>query len=390
MKKKITLGALIALIVMLYLSQNLIIDKFFSVSIQLLKPNDSFNETNMSPKPDYSKNEYWATLPTRNDESDIVPEGITANKNNGNAPVDVFYIHGTGFTSGNSWTSPIDNQSATAENTRFSLANEASIFNGCCNIYAPRYREASLFTYISVGGEERDRILTAVYPDIVSAFEYYLKNFNNNRPFIIVSHSQGTHHAMKLVKEVIDPSPLANKLVAAYLIGGIMKPVSHRYIESLKAISACENAQETGCIIHWDTYGIGGSQRLFQSKETPLCTTPLTWTTNEKLASRDLHLGSAPISGSYSMKFYGADKAPKIHFNPPTAITTEFTHAQCKEGMLYVADLANTEYAKLGSMSDKSYHGIDLPLFHLNIRQNVQLRIENYFSDLTVKEENTP
>jgi len=364
----------------LYLSKNSIIDKAFDVSIQMLKPDGEFNEANMFATPDYSKNESWATLPARNDESDLVPEGIIASSNNGDAPVNVFYIHGTGFTSGQSWASPIDKHSATAENSRFSLANEASLFNGCCNIYAPRYREASIFTYISVNGNERDRILAAVYPDIARSFDYFLKNFNNNKPFIIVSHSQGTHHAMTLVKEVIDASPLAKKLVAAYMIGGIMKPVSYEYINSLKTISACENATDINCIIHWDTYGIGGAERIFKSKETALCTNPLTWTTDEKMAHKELHLGAAEISGAYTMNLYGADKAQNIKFSPPKPVTTGFTHAQCKEGILYVADLSATEYAKLGSMKDKSYHGIDLPLFHMNIRQNVQARIKHYMN----------
>jgi len=364
----------------LYLSKNSIFDKSFDISIQMLKPDGNFNEANMFANPDYSKNESWVTLPARNDESDIVPEGIIASSNNGDAPVNVFYIHGTGFTSGQSWTSPIDKHSATAENSRFSLANEASLFNGCCNIYAPRYREASIFTYISVNGNERDRILAAVYPDIARSFDYFLKNFNNNKPFIIVSHSQGTHHAMTLVKEVIDASPLAKKLVAAYMIGGIMKPVSYEYINSLKSISACENATDINCIIHWDTYGIGGAERIFKSKETALCTNPLTWSTDDKMANKELHLGAAEISGAYTMNFYGADKAQNIKFSPPKSVTTGFTHAQCKEGILYVADLSATEYAKLGIMKDKSYHGIDLPLFHMNIRQNVQARIKHYMN----------
>ena len=38
------------------------------------------------------------------------------------------------------------------------------------------------------------------------AFQYFLENFSKGRPFIIASHSQGTHHAIRLLKEEIDGS----------------------------------------------------------------------------------------------------------------------------------------------------------------------------------------
>ena len=32
-----------------------------------------------------------------------------------------------------------------------------------------------------------------------AAFQYYLEHYNNGRPFIIASHSQGTYHAKRLI-----------------------------------------------------------------------------------------------------------------------------------------------------------------------------------------------
>ena len=371
----------------LFIPRDTLFNKVFSLSIQLLQPSKRFEAENMVQQLDYSKGQHWASLPQRNDESDFLPEGVKTNQNDGDAAVDVFYIHGTGYTNGQFWTSPITMNSATAENTRFSLANEASIFNGCCNIFAPRYREASLFSYIAVDRAERERIMASVYPDIAKAFDYYLQHLNNNRPFIIASHSQGTHHAMRLIKELIDNSNLASKMIAAYLIGGIIKPVTYPYLNSLKQISACAKANDIGCIIHWDTFGEGGSERVFKSKDKALCTNPLTWTTGPKVAESQYHLGAAAISGAYTMKFYGSDDIDPILFQSQVKVTQGVTQAQCRDGTLYVRDLSDTEYSKLGSMKDKSYHGIDLPLFHMNIRQNVKVRIEHYLLNSRVNKE---
>ena len=272
-------------------------------------------------------------------------------------------------------------ESATADNARFSLANEASIFNGCCNIYAPHYREATLFVYAAVDSKERHRILDSVYLDIAKAFDYFLLHLNKNKPFIIVSHSQGTHHALKLVKEVVDVSSLADKMVAAYMIGGAVKPVSYEYLNTLKNISACKEAKETACIIYWDTYGVGGTDILFKSEERALCTNPLTWKVDEQLAERKLHLGAAPISGAYTMKFYGDDSSEQVSFKSQGALMPAYTRAQCQDGILYVDDMSATKYNDLGSMEDHNLHGVNFPLFHMNIRQNVQLRINHFFND---------
>jgi hypothetical protein len=44
------------------------------------------------------------------------------------------------------------------------MANQASAYNGCCNVYAPRYRQANIFAYFR---GNRDEVL---------AFDYFLEH----------------------------------------------------------------------------------------------------------------------------------------------------------------------------------------------------------------------
>ena len=69
------------------------------------------------------------------------------------------------------------------------LLNQASVFNACCRIYAPRYRQASL------GGLNNDAALDLAYTDVARAFRHFAAHANHGRPIIIASHSQGTNHA---------------------------------------------------------------------------------------------------------------------------------------------------------------------------------------------------
>ena len=66
--------------------------------------------------------------------------------------------------------------------------------------------------------------------------------------FIIASHSQGSTHAQRLLKDFFDAKPLQKKLVAAYVIG---MAIPKNYFTDLKP---CTDAAQTGCIIGWRTY----------------------------------------------------------------------------------------------------------------------------------------
>ena len=72
--------------------------------------------------------------------------------------------------------------------------------------------------------------LDFAYQDVKAAFEYYLKHYNNGRPIIIASHSQGTWHAESLLHDYFEnDSTLRKRLVAAYLIGGWVKKRVQKY-----------------------------------------------------------------------------------------------------------------------------------------------------------------
>ena len=75
-----------------------------------------------------------------------------------------------------------------------------------------------------------------------------MKNFNDNKPFIIASHSQGTVHAKRLISEFIDGKELQNKLIAAYLVGIKVKE------NEFKDIKPMNSPDETGGFVSWNSY----------------------------------------------------------------------------------------------------------------------------------------
>ena len=97
------------------------------------------------------------------------------------------------------------------------LLSQAARFTGQCRVFAPLYRQVTLPTY---NDPSIDAYLEESYVDVAAAFDYFLKTIGN-RPFVVISHSQGSHLIRRLLQRRIDPDPaLRARLIVGLLIGG--------------------------------------------------------------------------------------------------------------------------------------------------------------------------
>ncbi len=324
--------------------------------------------------PDYADAASWAALPGKPGPAGLVPAGVAPSP--ADPKVDVFFIHPTGYMNGADWNSPLDADSQTEENTRWMMANQASAFNGCCAIYAPRYREASIFRYVGAKPELFKKAGDFAYADVDRAFSYFLEHYSKGRPFIIASHSQGTEHGFNLIKRRIDGTPLAQRLVAAYLIGG---GITDKAVDALKTVHACASPTDLHCVIHWATYGEGATPVRTDTKDKLLCVNPLTWLRDGPLAPAALNKGSVPSSGRFQIKFWGSDRSSGVQFPPLAAPLKGHTTAACRGGFLFAQDQKGSEFNRLAIVG-KNYHGLDYPLFAMDIRENAQARVAAYLA----------
>lgn len=176
----------------------------------------------LTPPPvDYSLPSSWAALPASEDGADVALAELPATDQT-TAAADVFYLHPTTFM-GPGWNGPIDTPEIIEATARGGTLIQASAFNACCAIYAPRYRQAhgKAFVEPSPSGQ---RAIEIAYADVAAAFDAFLQRYNHGRPFILAGHSQGTVLATRLLREKIWPSAVKGRLVAAYLIGGPLTP----------------------------------------------------------------------------------------------------------------------------------------------------------------------
>ena len=355
------------------LTMDLAYDYFFSGPKHSFDPNDAVKQL------DYSKNSSWAALPFAEDEADMIPEGEKGIDQK-NAPADVFFVHPTGYLKGDHWTDPLEEKSTTKENTQWMMANQASAYNGCCSIYAPHYRQASIYSYFG-SDEVRDEVHGFVYQDVKKSFEYFINNFSNGRPFIIASHSQGTHHSIRLLEEEIDSSDLYPRMVGAYIIGGT---IPKNRMNKMSNIKVCESAEQLGCLVHWDTLNVTQLNKKMPIYENNICVNPITWKNEGSLSELQDAKGAVHVSGEFNLEFSGDDGPTDEIFTPLEAPIKQYVQAQCKNGALFASDQTGTRFQTF-SGSSGNYHGLDYALFYMDIRENAKLKVSTYLNSLEEK-----
>lgn len=309
--------------------------------------NYSFKSENGAP--DYSDLQYWAAHPGKWDPSDSVP--LPFRNEPVDSSVDVFFIHPTTYTEKmSSDNALIDDDYVNAKTDYSTILYQASVFNKSCRVFSPRYRQASIKMFFEKDIEKRSMAFETAYDDIVKAFEYYLSHWNNGRPIIIASHSQGSMLAERLLKDFFENKALSKKLVVAYIAGW---PVPKEYFTSLKM---CSDSLQTGCICSWRTLRNGYVPEFLKNENgNSYVTNPLTWTTDSVYASKTLNKGSV------------LKKFNKVY--------KRTTDAQISNGFLYVR---KPKFPWSFMYFTKNYHIGDINLFYLNIRENVDQRIRSF------------
>jgi hypothetical protein len=317
--------------------------------------NTGFSNSPIPPPPNYSQPTYWAALPTKKDAADSVPKKSNLIDLQANAQVDVFFIYPTIFTKKPTnqyvWNADVNDQALNREIQVSTILNQATVFNGSCKIYAPYYRQAHLYAFYTSNKEDAVNALDMAYEDVKNAFEYFLKNYNQGRPIIIASHSQGSLHGVRLIREYFDGKELQKQLVAAYLIGRAIKPDAFQYIKPT------EKPDETGVWATWNTVGRNYVPFNYETYyKGSVCINPLLWNSSETYVPNQLNKGGVAF---------------KFTFAP------QLSDAQNQQNMLWV-NRPNIKGSWL--VKNKSWHRADYNFFYMNIRENVALRIDKFLA----------
>lgn len=330
-----------------------------------------FSAMSAPPPPDYGRAESWAATPWQPGASIAVPANIDGPARS--ADVDVFYIHPTTDRSTQRWNQPLSDQEVNAWTDASVIARQAGVFNGCCRIFAPRYRQATRLAFTNMAGDGQ-KAFDLAYGDVRRAFDLYMKRDNAGRPFILVGHSQGASHLMRLLADRIDGSPVRDRMVAAYVVGVNLSEGD--FPRTYKTLSICAKPADTGCVIAWNAVtpetdlalmGKANAQRFVTlygdvPGQTPVCVNPLTFDRDRPAAPATDSLGAVP----------GDPGTGPLRATMPGSVA-----ARCEKGFLVVdADPA----LGLNPLPGGIMHYHDYGLFYADIRANVRVRIDAFLT----------
>lgn len=310
----------------------------YDILSNALDPKIPFLTYRPPPAPDYGKPASWALL----------PGAARANQ-----PVDVFFVHPTTFDGGRDWNGGIDQPKAMRFLSRAVIPNYAGPFDRVGRVFAPRYRQASLYTYLTLRDDARDARRFA-YGDVRQAFKTYLARYGEARPFIIVGVEQGGSLAARLLREEIATDlDLKRRLVAAYFIETIVP--ADEYGQKAP-VPACEHKGETGCVAAWASAQEGDfravqeltgrslvwdatDQLVNLDQRTPLCFNPLLGGTSLERAPAKLNLGAANATG--------------LEWGARPAFLQRQVSARCENGLLRTSKPKSSALRDSGSWADQ-------------------------------------
>lgn len=305
-----------------------------------------FSSVSAPKAPNYEREQDWAVLPDKYPTALLQFSTDTVSE----LKADVFYVYPTVFVSkkDDSWNVALNDEDQRNSVINRAVKYQASAWATSGKLYVPFYRQAHLksYSHLEKGGEAA---LDLAYQDIKAAFQVYLNKYNMGRPIIIASHSQGTTHTKRLLKEFFDSKPLQSRLIAAYLIGIRTKA------DEFDSIAVMNSPAETGGFVSWNTFKNGHYPKKDKDwYKGSVASNPITWD-RTKTTRLEQHKGF----------LFSNDK-----------LYSKALQVQITDGLVWST---NPKFPWRFFLSfRRNYHIGDINLFWQDIRENAELRTNTW------------
>lgn len=319
-----------------------------------LDPKVPFQTYEPPPAPDYARGDGWYLRPARGDLSSA----------------DIFFVGPTTYDGGRNWNARIDHPKATREFREVMAPNYVGPFVSVGRVFAPRYRQASLYSLTTLREDAREARQFA-YLDVRAAFRNYLARDNGGRPFFIVGVEQGGTLALRLLSdEFVNDPTLESRLVAAYLVDTVV-PADN------PPILPCVARNEAGCLAAWasvpeadpdaarsllDRALVWNStgELVNLGRRSAICFNPILGAVSDKTAPVRLHLGAANATG--------------LEWGARPAFMARQVSARCEGGVLRVTRPRSASLRPTGNWADRR-KAPGFNLFYADLETDAKARL---------------
>lgn len=289
----------------------------------------------------------------------------------GSGPAAVFFVHPTTYDGGREWNGPIGDRGADAWLTRVVLPNYAGPFVRAGSISAPRYRQGSLYTRLTLREDAREARAFA-WRDIEAAFDAWLARHPEG-PIVLTGVEQGGELVARLVRDrIVDDPSLRSRLVGVYLVDVILA------VEDLtEEVPACRNRAQTGCLVAWAAVGENNEGARHRRLRRALV-----WDERGKLVDLDGRAAVCvnPVTGSTetgrvdARLHQGATNATGLEWGVRPALMARAIATQCRGGLLRHTEPTTESFRETGGWADRR-KSRPYNLFYGDIEADVQARL---------------
>lgn len=328
-----------------------------------LDPGIPFQTYQTPPAPDYADAAAWAARPEPVATDDALRPAV-------------FFIHPETYDGGAHWNAPFDRPQEAEEVETVVLPNWAAPFLvGGADLHAPRYRQASLYSFLN-NREDSQQARLLAFDDVSAAFRRFLIDIGPDRPFLLVGVGQGALHGLGVLIDQVAPAPdLSRRLAGAWLLEAPI-PMD-LFDDALGAIAPCTSPDQARCIVSYAAATPTERDRIEALTERSmswtaegglayvagrglLCVNPITGRRNGDYAPARLHRGGAAAEG------LSLEDAP----SPMSAQTG----AQCQNGLLMVEDSRTQALRRPGRLGEDR-RTPPFNLFYFDLREDASRRL---------------
>ena len=283
----------------------------------------------------------------------------------------IFFIHPTSYLKREHWNAPLDDEETNWRTLLF-VRGMASSLAGAGDMWVPRYHQAAMGAFLTRDVDTANKALNAAYADVEKAFDAFVAAQPADKPIILAGHSQGSLHLARLLKEKIAGRPIADRIVAAYVVGW---PLSVEHDLPRMGLPPCEKADSSNCILSWQSF----AEPADPSMVLEVFDVTIGFDGQSRRGSAILCVN--PISGERGGNAPASDNLGTVRatddFTDGTLITPS-VGARCEDGSAdHRGFLLIGEGPDMGGylLPGNNYHVFDYPLFWRNVRQDAIRRL---------------
>lgn len=152
------------------------------------------------------------------------------------------------------------------------------LFGDSLNFFSPYYSQFTMSS-MNLSEDRKEEVRKIASKSASDAFQYYLRNLNQGRPFILAGFSQGAMHLLDILRDMNNED--YSRMIAAYCMGYRLTATDLSHPN----IIAAQNADDRGVVISYNS--VATTEAIWDevSADAATCINPVNYRTDEVPAS---------------------------------------------------------------------------------------------------------